>query len=621
MAYQNKAYKNKVVAAFDKGIVTEIGDEKIPYGSAADNNNWLDLGDRIELVRGQKLIGTEETGTGRVTGLTTVADIDGTEYMYRVKDTDLQIYNSTTEDWDDVKTDMPDDEDVAFTKYRPPAGSFLIFSGKSDDMGLWRINMANTTSVVDLYTVGTNYKGFPTIEDNRMWLWNIKGAENIVRLSWIDNDWPYTNVSGENWGTGAPPQVTFTGTATNPLIAGNTISITDSVETFTDDGNGNLTGDAGGTGTINYTTGGYSVTFNTAPTGGQAITADYDYEDPDSKGVFDFTYSSPARKAGEGNFFWQAQSDDQIQNVIPFDEKFYCLHDKSIWVIDLTSDDTNATNKVFRVGTGIPNWRAVVPTGEGIYYVDAIDDENKVIRKLRYNDLSSKFEPISISDSLDLTNYIFDDSAGIEFGDYIIFACKSSSNVSYNDTLLLYNKKWDLWDKMSGLYRCFTIYNGALYGGSSVTDNVYQIFSGFDDDDSIIEGIWTANDADLDQEELKKCKKFTIEGEMQTSQEIQVEVNFDQAGWQEVGSITGASDYVDKTSTYTYGTVMYGTEDYGTGDYVIAHRYMREFKFDSVKFDRIQIRIKNKGLGYLNVREYKFKDIRLKGHKLPARFR
>lgn len=614
------AYLNKVVSVFDKGIVSEIGDEKIPYGSAADNRNWLDLGDRIELVRGQKLIGAEETGTGRVTGLATATDVDGTEYMYRVKDTDLQLYNSSTDVWDDVKTNMPDNTDVAFTKYRPPAGSFLIFSGASDSMGLWRINMANTSSVVDLYNSAKNFKGYPTIEDNRMWIWDRVGNENVIYISYIDADYPYTDVAAENWGTGDAVTKTFTGTATHALIAGRTISVTDTVETFTDNGNGTLTGDAGGTGAINYTTGGYSVTFYAAPAGAQAITADYAYEVPATNGVFDFTYSSP-RQAGEGAFFWQAQSDDKIRNVMPFDEKFYCLHDRSIWVVDLTDDDTNATNKVFRVGTGIPNFRAVVPTGDGIYYADSVDDENKAIRKLRYNDLASKIEPVSISESLDLTDMVFDDAAGIEFGDYLIFACKSSSDVSYNDTLLLYNKVWGLWDKMDGLYRCFTVHNGKLYGGSSVTDNVYQLFTGYDDDDSEIVGVWEANDADLDQEELKKCKKFTVEGEMQTSQTLVVEVNFDQVGWTTVGSVVGTSDYVDRSSTYTYGTVLYGSEDYGTGDVVTAHRYMREFKFDSIKFDRIQIRFRNTGLGYLNVREYKFKDIRLKGHKLPARFR
>jgi len=49
--------------------------------------------------------------------------------------------------------------------------------------------------------------------------------------------------------------------------------VTDNTETFTDDGAGVLTGSAGGTGTINYTTGALAVTFFAAPSTSQAINA------------------------------------------------------------------------------------------------------------------------------------------------------------------------------------------------------------------------------------------------------------------------------------------------------------------------------------------------------------
>lgn len=45
-------------------------------------------------------------------------------------------------------------------------------------------------------------------------------------------------------------------------------------ETFSDNGDGTLTGDAGGTGTVDYKNGTYDVTFNAITAG--AVTADYD---------------------------------------------------------------------------------------------------------------------------------------------------------------------------------------------------------------------------------------------------------------------------------------------------------------------------------------------------------
>jgi tetrahydromethanopterin S-methyltransferase subunit D len=61
---------------------------------------------------------------------------------------------------------------------------------------------------------------------------------------------------------------------------GGDLSVTDGTETFTDDGAGTLTGDLGGSGSYISTTGQYSVTFNTAPTDGQNITASYTFGIP-----------------------------------------------------------------------------------------------------------------------------------------------------------------------------------------------------------------------------------------------------------------------------------------------------------------------------------------------------
>lgn len=58
---------------------------------------------------------------------------------------------------------------------------------------------------------------------------------------------------------------TFSFTLPYVPVAVSTVTVTDGVESFTDDGAGNLTGSAGGSGTVNYTSGAVSVTFNAAP--------------------------------------------------------------------------------------------------------------------------------------------------------------------------------------------------------------------------------------------------------------------------------------------------------------------------------------------------------------------
>lgn len=67
-----------------------------------------------------------------------------------------------------------------------------------------------------------------------------------------------------------------------PVVAGTLVVTTTggggNDEEFTDNGDGTLTGDDGGSGTIDYDTGEITLTYNVAPTGGDTATAAYDYK-------------------------------------------------------------------------------------------------------------------------------------------------------------------------------------------------------------------------------------------------------------------------------------------------------------------------------------------------------
>lgn len=82
--------------------------------------------------------------------------------------------------------------------------------------------------------------------------------------------------SQESIGTGDGSTVTFAYTLTSTPIKPGTVVIDDETETFTASA-GVLTGDAGGSGTVNNTTGAVSVTFNTAPSSGQDLKVRYEY--------------------------------------------------------------------------------------------------------------------------------------------------------------------------------------------------------------------------------------------------------------------------------------------------------------------------------------------------------
>jgi hypothetical protein len=74
-----------------------------------------------------------------------------------------------------------------------------------------------------------------------------------------------TATSGDGFST------VFIGTAPSVPIVPGSVIFTDDVEVFSDNEDGTLTGSLGGSGTINYTSGAYSITFNSPPASGQAI--------------------------------------------------------------------------------------------------------------------------------------------------------------------------------------------------------------------------------------------------------------------------------------------------------------------------------------------------------------
>ena len=96
------------------------------------------------------------------------------------------------------------------------------------------------------------------------------------RSLWLrDFQYQYQQTTAD---TGDGSTVGFTGTLGTGLIVPGTVIFTDNAQVFTDGGDGNLylgTPPASPAGTINYTTGVYSITFTIAPVDGQPIYATY----------------------------------------------------------------------------------------------------------------------------------------------------------------------------------------------------------------------------------------------------------------------------------------------------------------------------------------------------------
>jgi len=615
----------RIIRNFKHGIIDAIEDISIPDGAASASLNWLTMGDKIEVRRGMRRLGSVSSGYNRVSGLWVGEKADGTEVLFAVRGTKAIYFDTVTEDWIEIGTNIIPavavDIDVSAGNYASLAGAQTWFG--NEKLGPIKIMVANPGSYASQYLSTKNFKGRFKIKQNRMVMWGLDTDKTGLYGSYIDAA-SYTTVTAESVGTGNGTQVTFTGTlafkaggARRTCFA---VSITDGVETFTDDFNGVLTGSAGGTGTINYMSGAFSVTFAVAPLNLAALTAGYQWEDSTNNGIADFTKSAP-RTAGQGFVFRQDDGGGAQQAVESFGSEEYCFHEKKTWVLELTADDTDATNDIYREKIGVPNLRAAIATEEGIYHMDDTDPEDPKFRLLRYAQNSSVKISTPISGNLDLTDYRFDQGAVAEFGNYILFACRRADSAS-NDRVIVYDRVWNSLDVLEYSVSCFAVYAGTLVAGDSTTGDVYEILSGFDDDDFDIVNSWEGNLSNHDIEELKKTKRFVFEGLMSVDQEIQVYAAFDRGAYVLLGSAVGDGSYVDRGSGVLIGSSVIGSEVIGGGsDGTTAYPFTRELRIRTGKYDRVKIKIKAVGSGYAAITTLKFRDILRYGQKLASKYR
>lgn len=642
------------VRNFKYGTIDSIEDRSIPRGAASRALNWLTLGDKIELRRGHDYIGTEQSGNGKTSGLQKAVDALGTERLFGTYGKKAFYYDrDTTLDWLEIGTDILGNavvdsngvakEEVSIAEYTSPAGN-QVWINSPNCAGFFKILVANPTTKLDHYNASYNFKGWLKIDTNRSLLWGRTADKTGLYGSYIDNQ-TYTTVSGESVGTGDGTTTHFTLTlaaiSSTRTVFG--LAVAHGANTFTDDYCGHILDSTGAqVGTINYITGALVLDFLTAPANLAAITVSYQWENANSHGISDFTKSA-TRLAGQGFVFRQDEGGGDLQTIGQYDQVYYCFHIKKTWVLNIGTDDTSATNLPYREKVGIPNPRASVETGDGIYYIDTYDKSKIKVRLLTY-DLrgSAKVIPIPVSNNLDLSSFDFSEAASIEWGDFILFACATldstttidGKTVAVNNRVLVYNKVWKSWDLLDYAVSCFAIYDGALMAGSSLSNNFFTLFSGYSDpNDTDYPNYWEGSLDDLGLANMGKCKGLHVQGAIGPDQKIKVSVSIDGAQFVEVGgsddgsgnhtyAIEGSGSYVDAGTRVMIGPNVLGRHELGGGsDGVVAYNYERIIPLRLDKFERVKVRVEAVGLGYASVSMADWWDIRVKERNIPRKYR
>jgi len=610
------------------GFASKPEPQSVAEGVAINGLNWMFAGggegkgaDKVELRRGYRLIG-EDDGTGKVSGLRKGTLQDATEILFKTYSRKILYYDTVTEDWIEVGTNsLPADangEEIAIEPYTSLAGYAIYLSSPNSD--IYKIMLANPGDLITLSS--TTYRGKIKIKNGRMFLWDRKGTnrakdETGLYGSKLDKDsyGDYTTVSAE--AIGSSGSTNYTGILAfksgQPKRSCFGVTFTDGTLNLTDDFNGNLTGD--GTGTINYATGAYDITFNAITTG--SVVSTYFWEDPTSAGIADFSFSG-TRVAGEGFILRQDDGGGRLQNIGHYNGSYYCVHEKKTWIVTISADDASASNLPYRDLLGTDNWRALIDTDEGIFVINTSFENSSDIQatKITIEAANGLITPKNVSEIISFEDYRFDKAVIANWGNFILLGCRTSDNTE-NNRLFLYDKRLRLWNPPMDIQAsCLEIYDGALVGGDSTTNNVYELFSGFDDDDSTI----SDNHIDFNITKagvagLKKARRLVVEGEIQIDQVLEVYASFDRGDYVLIDTIRGNGSYVDIGSDIAIGQTVLGKKTIGSGEVATANHYRKEIKINTDKFEEISLRFQATALGYISVSMYSLKDLRWKGEK------
>jgi len=122
------------------------------------------------------------------------------------------------------------------------------------------------------------------------------------------DSWPAETVTDEYFGTGDGDTRGHTNTLQKAPIKPGTLTLTDGVEAFTDEGDGELDGSSGGSGTVDYVTGEVHVKFKTAPLEDVMITSSYEqFEDAPE---ITFITTKPVSASAKGSMHAEIEIED-----------------------------------------------------------------------------------------------------------------------------------------------------------------------------------------------------------------------------------------------------------------------------------------------------------------------
>lgn len=189
---------------------------------------------------------------------------------------------------------------------------------------------------------------------------------------------------------------------------------------------------------------------------------------------FDFSFSG-TRVAGEGDIIAMPYGGGDITDVVAQEDTFYAFKNR---YIESISYSQNANDLAVRdpLKSGIGSIGKTVTGADDVYFFTP-ESQLTTIGRVSTKDIRPQTLDIGnkIKRYLELAG-LDDVGRGMEVSDKVYFPIKSSSDVSYNDVILIYNRNFKIFEGIWDL-GAFGIerFNNKYYYASSTTPDVFQL--------------------------------------------------------------------------------------------------------------------------------------------------
>lgn len=197
------------------------------------------------------------------------------------------------------------------------------------------------------------------------------------------------------------------------------------------------------------------------------------------KNATDFTFTA-TRVATEGDIVSTPYGGGDITDIVNHEDQFYVFKTRYIEACKYTQDTTDIITRT-QLKTGFGSINKAIKAKDDIYFITADKQFTSVGRVQQKADIPQTLNIGLVIKRL-LDTYDFSATQGIEYKQRLLITCKSSSDDTYNNKIVVFNKATQSFEGVWDLSAFgFMVYQNELYYGDAASPNVYKMFDGVND--------------------------------------------------------------------------------------------------------------------------------------------